>query len=73
MKAIENAETQETGEKPVFSEEQQKEIPQLCERAVSGIRDWAFVGINRAMTAINTKVEKKTAAADSETDSGSAE
>ena len=56
-----------------FSEEQQKEIPQLCERAVSGIRDWAFVGINRAMTAINTKVEKKTAAADSETDSGSAE
>lgn len=46
-----------------FSEEQQKEIPQLCERAVSGIRDWAFVGINRAMTAINTKVEKKAAAA----------
>lgn len=38
-----------------FSPEQQKDIPQLCERAIGGIRDWAFVGINRAMTAVNTK------------------
>lgn len=39
-----------------FSDEQNSEIPALCEKAIDGIKEWAFAGINRAMTLTNSKL-----------------
>ena len=41
-----------------FSEEQKEEIRALCDTIIPGIRDWAFAGIQRAMTSVNKKQEK---------------
>lgn len=38
-----------------FDDEQKKIIPELCTKSINGIKDWAFIGIGKAMTAINTK------------------
>ncbi len=38
-----------------FSEEQKTELENICKKCISGIKDWAFLGINRAMTALNSK------------------
>jgi PTH1 family peptidyl-tRNA hydrolase len=38
-----------------FGEEQQKELEAIFEKVSGGIRDWALAGIEKAMTALNTK------------------
>ena len=38
-----------------FSEEQQKEIPELAKKIIAGARTWAFVGIGQAMTQVNSR------------------
>lgn len=38
-----------------FSEEQLKEVEEMSERIVSGLKTWAFLGIERAMSQINAK------------------
>ena len=40
-----------------FSEEQKSELETICKKCISGIRDWAFMGIGRAMTALNSKAQ----------------
>ena len=41
-----------------FSEEQQTELKNICTRCAAGIRDWAFAGIGKAMTALNSKPQE---------------
>ena len=38
-----------------FSEEQRTEIPEIAKRIIGGIRTWCFVGMDKAMTQLNTK------------------
>ncbi len=38
-----------------FSEEQRAEIPEIAKTIIGGIRTWCFVGIEKAMTQLNTK------------------
>ena len=38
-----------------FSPEQRAEIPALAERIIAGLRTWAFVGIDMAMSQVNSK------------------
>ena len=38
-----------------FDEEQRKAIEGIAEKVTAGVRDWALAGIQRAMTALNTK------------------
>jgi len=38
-----------------LSPEELQQIPELCEKAIKGITDWAFIGADRAMNTINTK------------------
>ncbi len=43
-----------TGE---LSEEEKSKVPQLCEKAIEGIRIWAFEGADRAMNLVNSKAK----------------
>ena len=38
-----------------LSEEELGQMPQLCDKVVSGIQEWIFAGIDRAMNLVNTK------------------
>ncbi|CCX57211.1 peptidyl-tRNA hydrolase [Bacteroides sp. CAG:1060] len=38
-----------------FSPEQSKQIPDMADRIVGGIKTWAFVGADKAMTQLNSK------------------
>ena len=38
-----------------FSPEQQEEIPAIARKIIGGMKTWAFCGIEKAMTQINTK------------------
>ena len=38
-----------------LSDDQQKEMPEICERVISGIKAFATVGPDRAMNTVNTK------------------
>jgi len=38
-----------------MSEDELKAIPELSKKIVSGLSEWIFMGLNRAMTTINTK------------------
>lgn len=40
-----------------FSLDQLPELPKIAERVISGIKTWAFVGGQKAMTELNTKSE----------------
>ena len=40
-----------------FSGEQKTELENICKKCISGIKDWAFLGIGKAMTALNTKAQ----------------
>ena len=40
-----------------FSDEQKTELENICKKCISGIKDWAFLGIGKAMTALNTKAQ----------------
>ncbi len=38
-----------------LSDEEKKQLPQICEKAIQGIKDWVFVGPDRAMNVLNAK------------------
>ena len=38
-----------------LSEEEKQQMPQICERVIQGVKDWIFVGADRAMNVLNTK------------------
>ena len=38
-----------------LSEEEKAKMPELCERVIQGVKDWIFVGADRAMNVLNTK------------------
>ncbi len=38
-----------------FSEEEKIEIPPICERVIAGVKDYATIGLERAMNSLNTK------------------
>ncbi|MBR3562638.1 MAG: aminoacyl-tRNA hydrolase [Bacteroidales bacterium] len=38
-----------------LSEEETAGMPDLCERVIQGVKDWIFVGADRAMNVLNTK------------------
>ena len=38
-----------------FSEEQRAAIPEIAKKIIGGIRTWCFVGMDKAMTQLNTK------------------
>ena len=40
-----------------LSEEEQAQMPDICERVIQGVKDWIFVGADRAMNVLNTKKE----------------
>ena len=42
-----------------LSEQQRAELPELCSRVISGVKDWAFAGIERAMNSVNVKISEK--------------
>lgn len=41
-----------------FTDEQKPELEEICNKAVSGIKDWAFIGIGKAMNNLNSKPSK---------------
>lgn len=42
-----------------FSEEQRTEIPEIAKKIIGGIRTWCFVGMDKAMTQLNTKQKEQ--------------
>ena len=42
-----------------FSDDEKKEIPEICKRVIDGVKAWATVGADRAMNVINTKPKQK--------------
>ena len=42
-----------------FTEDERKEIPEICKRVIDGVKAWATVGADRAMNAVNTKPKPK--------------
>ena len=42
-----------------FSEEQRAEIPEIAKKIIGGIRTWCFVGMDKAMTQLNTKQKEQ--------------
>jgi len=38
-----------------LSEEEKAMMPELCQRVIQGVKDWIFVGSDRAMNVLNTK------------------
>lgn len=38
-----------------LSEEEKAQMPELCDRVIQGVKDWIFVGADRAMNVLNTK------------------
>lgn len=43
-----------------FSEEECKVIPEIAKKIIEGVRTWAFVGAEKAMTSLNVKPKKDT-------------
>lgn len=41
-----------------FDDAQAKQIPEIAERIISGLKTWSFIGIDKAMTQLNTKPKK---------------
>ena len=41
-----------------FDDAQAREIPAIAERVISGLKTWSFIGIDKAMTQLNTKPKK---------------
>lgn len=39
-----------------MSDEELSAVPELSKRVIEGIREWAFSGIQRAMTSLNSKI-----------------
>jgi len=40
-----------------LSDEEKAQMPELCDRVIQGVKDWIFVGADRAMNVLNTKKE----------------
>ena len=38
-----------------LSDEEKAQMPEICERVIQGVKDWIFVGADRAMNDLNTK------------------
>ena len=38
-----------------LSDDEKEQMPQICEKVIQGIKDWIFVGADRAMNVLNTK------------------
>ena len=38
-----------------LSEKEKAQMPELCDRVIQGVKDWIFVGADRAMNVLNTK------------------
>ena len=38
-----------------LSDEEKAQMPEICERVIQGVKDWIFVGADRAMNVLNTK------------------
>ena len=38
-----------------LSDEEKSQMPELCQRVIQGVKDWIFVGSDRAMNVLNTK------------------
>lgn len=38
-----------------LSEEESKQMPELCEKVIQGVKDWVLAGADRAMNSLNTK------------------
>ena len=38
-----------------LSDEEKAQMPELCDRVIQGVKDWIFVGADRAMNVLNTK------------------
>ena len=41
-----------------FDDAQAKQIPEIAERIISGLKTWSFIGIDKAMTQLNAKPKK---------------
>ena len=41
-----------------FDDAQAKQIPEIAARIISGLKTWSFIGIDKAMTQLNTKPKK---------------
>ena len=39
----------------LLSDEEKTQMPKICERVIQGVKDWIFVGADRAMNVLNTK------------------
>ena len=42
-----------------LTDEQKQQMPDICTKAIEGIQQWAFAGMDRAMTFVNAKTPKK--------------
>jgi PTH1 family peptidyl-tRNA hydrolase len=42
-----------------LSPEEKEQMPEICKRAIDGIKAWATIGADRAMNVINTKPKTK--------------
>ena len=41
-----------------LSSQEQEQVPELARRVIQGIKDWAFIGAQRAMNSVNAKPQK---------------
>ena len=40
-----------------INDDEKSVIPELCDRVIDGVQNWAFQGLQKAMTALNTKIK----------------
>lgn len=41
-----------------MSEDELSAMPELCKKVIEGVQEWAFVGIQKAMTDLNSKINR---------------
>lgn len=41
-----------------MSDEELSAMPELCKKVIEGVQEWAFVGIQKAMTDLNSKINR---------------
>lgn len=42
-----------------MSEDELSAMPELCKKVIEGVQEWAFVGIQKAMTDLNSKINRQ--------------
>ncbi|MCQ2156795.1 MAG: aminoacyl-tRNA hydrolase [Bacteroidales bacterium] len=40
-----------------INDDEKSVIPELCDKVIDGVQNWAFQGLQKAMTALNTKIK----------------